>query len=326
MTAHDSATLEALRATPIAASLSPEQSEVLAGLVSLRTCEPATVLGQEGEVDDRLIAHRRRRARRRQAPRHAGRNPAVIALRAGDLAHELGFLDGTPRYASLVATEPTRVLELTRDALESLIDAHPRILYAVMCAIVRAVHRVQTRLSVQAVGADELRRQATRPVLTRCRRASLTEGRTDGSCGYQPADAAGVRRLRLAGLAQARHRARACSPKRAGTSPGSACAASLVNGLLQQRMVRREWRPGLMHAVIFLGFMSLLLRKLQLIAIGYDESAAFPGARRRPLRGVQGCDRAGRPRGRAATRFYRRFVLKPRAPRAQPRSAARARR
>src|SRR3982750_2679650 len=50
----------------------------------------------------------------------------------------------------------------------------------------------------------------------------------------------------------------------------------VVNGLLQRRMVRREWRPGVMHAVIFVGFMSLLLRKLQLIAIGFDESAAFP--------------------------------------------------
>ena len=49
----------------------------------------------------------------------------------------------------------------------------------------------------------------------------------------------------------------------------------LLNGLLQQRMLRLEWRPGLMHAVIFLGFLSLLLRKLQLIAIGYDETAAF---------------------------------------------------
>ena len=33
-----------------------------------------------------------------------------------------------------------------------------------------------------------------------------------------------------------------------------------------------------MHAVLFLGFMSLPLRKLQLIAIGYSESASFPAA------------------------------------------------
>ncbi|MGI9246669.1 MAG: (Fe-S)-binding protein, partial [Steroidobacteraceae bacterium] len=36
----------------------------------------------------------------------------------------------------------------------------------------------------------------------------------------------------------------------------------LRNGLLQRRMIAREWRPGLMHAVIFLGFMSLLVRKV----------------------------------------------------------------
>src|SRR6185369_14410570 len=35
-------------------------------------------------------------------------------------------------------------------------------------------------------------------------------------------------------------------------------------------------RSGLMHAVIFVGFLSLLLRKLQLLAIGYAETASFP--------------------------------------------------
>ena len=61
-------------------------------------------------------------------------------------------------------------------------------------------------------------------------------------------------------------------------------------------MVRREWRPGVMHAVIFLGFMSLLLRKLQLIAIGYRRIGVVSRRLRRPVRGVQGRDRAGRRR------------------------------
>ena len=51
----------------------------------------------------------------------------------------------------------------------------------------------------------------------------------------------------------------------------------LVNGFLQRRMIRGEWRPGVMHAAIFAGFMILLARKLQLIAIGYDEGATYPG-------------------------------------------------
>ena len=51
----------------------------------------------------------------------------------------------------------------------------------------------------------------------------------------------------------------------------------LVNGFLQSRMIRREWRPGVMHAAIFLGFLTLLVRKVELLAIGYDASATLPG-------------------------------------------------
>ena len=59
--------------------------------------------------------------------------------------------------------------------------------------------------------------------------------------------------------------------------PAARLRSVLVNGLLQQRMIRREWKPGIMHTVIFLGFLSLLLRKLQLLAIGYDETFAVSG-------------------------------------------------
>jgi len=84
----------------------------------------------------------------------------------------------------------------------------------------------------------------------------------------------------------------------------------LVNGLLQSRMVRREWRPGLMHAVIFLGFLSLLVRKLQLIAIGYDESAALPGFAGGLFAGFKdGVEIA--VLAACAYALYRRFVQKP---------------
>jgi Fe-S oxidoreductase len=59
--------------------------------------------------------------------------------------------------------------------------------------------------------------------------------------------------------------------------PAARLLSVLRNGLLQQRMIRGEWKPGLMHLVIFIGFFSLLLRKLQLIVIGYDETFAISG-------------------------------------------------
>ena len=59
--------------------------------------------------------------------------------------------------------------------------------------------------------------------------------------------------------------------------PAARLRTVLVNGFLQSRMVRREWRPGLMHATIFLGFVALLARKVELLVIGYREHFVYPG-------------------------------------------------
>ncbi len=84
----------------------------------------------------------------------------------------------------------------------------------------------------------------------------------------------------------------------------------LVNGFLQQRMVQREWRPGVMHAVIFLGFMSLLIRKVQLLAIGYSEGFVWPETFGGPFAafkdGVEVAVTLAVLYG-----FYRRFVSRP---------------
>jgi heterodisulfide reductase subunit C len=84
----------------------------------------------------------------------------------------------------------------------------------------------------------------------------------------------------------------------------------LGNGFMQQRMLQREWRPGLMHAVIFLGFMSLLVRKLQLLAIGFSETFVWPDAFGGPFAafkdGVEVAVTLAVLYG-----IYRRFVLRP---------------
>ena len=75
----------------------------------------------------------------------------INTLSAGDFMNEMGFMDGSEAYASKVALGATRVLALEREKLESLIDAHPRIVYRVMRAIIRGVHEIQRRLSMQQV-------------------------------------------------------------------------------------------------------------------------------------------------------------------------------
>jgi Fe-S oxidoreductase len=48
-------------------------------------------------------------------------------------------------------------------------------------------------------------------------------------------------------------------------------------GFGQSRLLSGDFRPGLMHAVIFFGFLTLLVRKLHLIVIGYAPLATIPG-------------------------------------------------
>ena len=69
----------------------------------------------------------------------------------------------------------------------------------------------------------------------------------------------------------------ALAPEARWDQPWSRLRTVLDNGFLQRRMIRREARPGVMHTVIFLGFMSLLVRKAQLVMIGFDATYALTG-------------------------------------------------
>ena len=136
-------------ASPLARFLTPEQSAVLARVVTSATHAPKDVLAREGASDNHLYVVAEGTL---GVIKHLGTpdETQITSLARGDFAHELGFLDGAERYASLVASTAARVLVLEREALESLIESHPRVVYNVMRAIAANVHRTQTRLSMQA--------------------------------------------------------------------------------------------------------------------------------------------------------------------------------
>jgi ribosome-associated toxin RatA of RatAB toxin-antitoxin module/CRP-like cAMP-binding protein len=153
MTTPDPALLAAVQASRLAQDLTPEQRAVFAGVVSLATFRAKDVLAREGASDNHLcevVEGTLGVVKQLGTPAET----LLATLHPGEFAHELGFLDGAERYASLMASADARVLVLEREKLESLIDTHPRIVYRVMAAIVRTVHRVQTRLAMQS---EELR-------------------------------------------------------------------------------------------------------------------------------------------------------------------------
>ncbi len=84
----------------------------------------------------------------------------------------------------------------------------------------------------------------------------------------------------------------------------------ITMGLFQSRMIKRELKPGIMHTMIFWGFMILLFRKLQLFTIAYNELFVYPGT----LGGIYASLKDLAELGvmiAVGYAFYRRVVLKP---------------
>jgi CRP-like cAMP-binding protein len=142
--------LDMLRASKIGAELTPDQSTVLSELVKVRNLTEGEVLVAEGTRDNHLYVLV---SGTLAVVRNAG-NPeevTLFTLNAGDLVGELSFIDSTEHYASLVARGATKVFGLEREQLESLLPKHPDIVYRVMRAIIRTVHNIQRRISMNSI-------------------------------------------------------------------------------------------------------------------------------------------------------------------------------
>jgi CRP-like cAMP-binding protein len=141
--------LELLRNSALAVELTGDQCSVLADLVTLRNLADGEVLVRQGASDNHLyviVSGALAVARQTESD---GQWLNLNLLTKGDLAGELGFMDGRPHYASLRASGPTQVLSLEREKLESLLQREPVIVYRVMRAIFRVVHVILNRMAMQ---------------------------------------------------------------------------------------------------------------------------------------------------------------------------------
>ncbi len=142
------AALQGLSNSKLAIEMTDEQRKALAEVMTIRNLTAGEVLVKEGDVDDHLYVVSNGMIGIIKA---AGTENEVTlnTLRPGDVAGELSFLDGATRYASLISVADSQVLGLSRGDLESLLDKNPHLVYRVMRAIVRVVHDIQRRLSMQ---------------------------------------------------------------------------------------------------------------------------------------------------------------------------------
>ena len=142
---HMTTDIDALRSSPLGAELAPSECAVLVKLVHVKTLADGEVLLQEGACDP--VVHVVVEGRVQVVKDSVHGRTLLHTLKPGDLIGELSFMDDEPRYGTLLASGPTKVLCLNRADFETLVETEPRVVYKVMRAIMRVAHRVQRNVS-----------------------------------------------------------------------------------------------------------------------------------------------------------------------------------
>lgn len=134
----------------LAAELTDAQCAILMQSITTRRLVDGEMLIREGTQDNCLhvIAEGMLAVTKLTG---AGETVTLHILEPGDVAGALGFIDGEDHSASLQAVGPAMVFCLERSRLEALIPVDAGLVYQVMRALVRAVHRILRRMNVQHV-------------------------------------------------------------------------------------------------------------------------------------------------------------------------------
>jgi CRP/FNR family cyclic AMP-dependent transcriptional regulator len=139
-----------VKGSPLGEELTDGQCELLASVMSGCGIKDCSYLIQEGQKDDCLyVLVKGNMEAVTQAA--SGEPVGLHILRAGDILGALGFIDGVEHSASLRAMGNCELLRLERSALESLLDQDRDLVYQVMRAIVRNVHRILRNMNFQQV-------------------------------------------------------------------------------------------------------------------------------------------------------------------------------
>jgi CRP-like cAMP-binding protein len=137
-----------IKDSPIGENLSDEECRRLAETTTYRRLENNEYLIEDGEVDDSLhvvVSGKLGVVKYDQG----GECVTFHVLNVGDIAGEMGFIDGTAHSAGLRAMTDCGVVTLHRDSFERLMLEYPMLGYNVMRAIIRTVHVILRRMNFQ---------------------------------------------------------------------------------------------------------------------------------------------------------------------------------
>lgn len=141
---------EMVLSSPLGAELSRAQAAALADKVAVLCMKDGDFLLEEGHSDSVLYVIV---SGKLEVTKSVGGAEYVTLqlLHTGDMAGELGFIDGLEHSAGLRAVGNCVVYSLSRENLESFLKTDPELTYKVMRAITRTVHGILRRMNIQHV-------------------------------------------------------------------------------------------------------------------------------------------------------------------------------
>ena len=141
---------EIIKTSPLGDELTDEQCKLLAEVSTACGIKDRGFLIEEGQRDDALHVLTKGHM---EVVAQTGKGDYVglQIIREGDILGELGFIDGVEHSAGLRAMGNCELLRLDRTSFESLLDKDADLVYKVMRAIIRTVHRILRNMNVQQV-------------------------------------------------------------------------------------------------------------------------------------------------------------------------------
>ena len=130
---------QVVRDSALGHELSEDECRTLLEVMDVHRLEDGELLVEEGAVDNAV--HVLASGELAVIKKMAGGDFSILhTMSPGELAGAMGFVDGIARSVGLKAVGDTVVYSLQRDAFETLVEQHPRLIYHIMRAITRTAH------------------------------------------------------------------------------------------------------------------------------------------------------------------------------------------
>ncbi len=163
--------LEALRGIPLFAALDEKALDEIAACARTIQVGPEEVIVQEGEPGRALYGILQGGVKI-VSYTPEGKEIVLALLGPGSFFGELALLDGRPRSATVIATAPSRLVQVHRNEFLPLLERNPRLAIALLAALaqrMRETNRMLARITgldaasrVHAWLAEQARRAGTR--------------------------------------------------------------------------------------------------------------------------------------------------------------------